>query len=94
MKKAAPASKKPVGLPASHTVKPAKGEAAKVKAEAGTKMTPAQWETSATDAKMDRAGAAKSGQTMRQYEDSPADRKADAKNRAAHNAKAGISGKR
>lgn len=90
--KAAPAKSPSKPLPPSHTAKPSPGEAAKVKAEAGKKMTMAQWEKSATDAKMDRAEAAKRGQSIRQYEDSPADKANDRKQLTAHNAKAGKKG--
>lgn len=78
--------KKPM-MPASHTSKPAKGEAQKIKAESKQKMTMAQWEKSATDAKMDRSEAKKRGESLAKYEDSPADKAADKKQLAAHNAK-------
>lgn len=43
----------------------------------GKKMTMAAFERSATDKRMDRAGAKKAGKTLKQYEGSAADRKAD-----------------
>lgn len=79
--------KKP--MPASHTDKPAPGEAQKIKAEASRKMTMVQWEKSATDAAMDRKVAKREGMSLRQYEGSPLDEKNDRKQLAAHNAKAG-----
>lgn len=68
--------------------KPSKGEAAQVKREAGKKMDAQQWEKSATDKKMDRAVAAKSGQSVAKYEGSKTDQKNDKAQLAAHNAKA------
>ncbi len=81
-------------MPPSHTAAPTKGEAGKIKAEAAKKMTAAEWEKSATDARQDRANAKKAGMTMKQWEDSPGDKKADAKGLKAHNAKVAAKGKK
>lgn len=48
-------------------------------------MTPAQFERSAQDKRMDAAGAKKAGESVRKYEGSAADKKADAKALAARN---------
>lgn len=77
--------KKP--MPASHTAKPGKGEAQKLKAESTRKMTMPQWERSASDAAADRKVAKQEGQSLRQYEGSPLDERNDRKQLAAHNAK-------
>ncbi len=43
------------------------------------KMTPAQFERTAKDKKMDKAGAKKAGVSIKTWERSAADKKADAK---------------
>ncbi len=75
-------------MPVSHTEKPAKGEAARIKAESTKVMTMQQWEKSATDAAMDRKVAKREGLSLRQYEGSKLDEGNDRKQLAAHNAKA------
>lgn len=75
-------------MPASHTTKAGKGEAAKIKAEASKVMTKSQWEASASDAAADRRVAKQNGMSLREYEGSKLDEKNDAKQLKAHNAKA------
>lgn len=71
--------------PNTPSVKPAPGEAAKIKAEASKVMTAKQWEASATDADKDRKVAKQQGIPVAKYEGSKLDDKNDAKQRAAHN---------
>jgi hypothetical protein len=75
-------------LPKSHTDKPTKGEAAKIRAESKQVLSNKQWENSATDAAKDRKVAKQNGMSLKQYEGSKLDEKNDAKQRAAHNAAA------
>lgn len=72
--------KKPI--PASHR---APDNPKKIAAEKSKVMTPKQWETSATDAAMDRKVARKNGTTLAKYEGSKLDDSNDKKQLAAHN---------
>lgn len=75
------------------SAKPAKGEAAKIKAEKSKVMTMKQWEASATDAAMDRKVAKKQGIPVAKYEGSKLDDRNDRKQLAAHNRAAKKGGK-
>lgn len=83
--KPSPKAATPKPLPPSHT-KPVDRKA--IAAEKTKVMTAKQWETSATDAAMDRNVAKKAGVSLEAYEGSPLDERNDAKQRAAHNAAA------
>jgi len=83
--KPSPKAATPKPLPPSHT-KPVDRKA--IAAEKTKVMTAKQWETSATDAAMDRKVAKKEGVSLKAYEGSILDERNDRKQLAAHNSAA------